>query len=81
MKFDLIDYKGKFTIIQDCDIYDDYYDIKVGEIDYENAILQAESRVERAMYYGVPAYVGRCEHVNDVYERFYEIYNSEIGLR
>lgn len=80
MKFDLINYKGKFTIIQDKELYDEYYDEKVGEIDFESAILQAENRVNLAMNYGVPAYVGRCEHMNDVYERFYEVSNSETGL-
>ena len=51
-EFNLIDYKGKFTIIQD---YVDGLDYPVGKITNIQAIAEAETRKARARYYGVPA--------------------------
>jgi hypothetical protein len=64
MKFYLIDYKGKFDIICD-DICDE--ELEVGTITKEQAIKDKDWRKESATYYGVPAYIGKDEELNKIY--------------
>lgn len=66
--FDLVDYKGKFTIIQDKDYANDGLDLIVGEITKEQAIADAKWRNEDAEYYGIPAYIGEDKELRKVYE-------------
>ena len=56
--YNLIDYKGKATIIQDKDRLDEF-DFVVGEITHEDAIKEALTRRKDSIYYGIPAYVGK----------------------
>lgn len=65
--YDLIDYKGKFDIIQDKHHNDESWDFIVGEITHEEAIAQAEHRVEACNYYGIPAYIGKDEELRKIY--------------
>lgn len=67
MKFNLIDYKGKWDIIQDKDIEYDFDDV-VGEITKEEAIKQAKERKKACLYFGIPAYVGRDKKLKQIYE-------------
>jgi hypothetical protein len=62
--FNLEDYKGKFNIIRD--VLEDY-SLSVGAITKEEAINQAEYRKEKALYYGVPAYIGKDKDLNKIY--------------
>lgn len=70
--FDLMDYKGKYTIIQDKDLFneDDPMDIAVGEISKENAIAEAPERLEACQYYGIPPYVGEDKELSEIYKLF-----------
>lgn len=65
-EFYLVDYKGKFDII--CDELDEDWDIEVGKISRENAIKEAKGRKESALYYGVPAYIGKDKELMEVYK-------------
>lgn len=65
--FNLIDYKGKFTIIMDKGREDDL-DYIVGEISLEDAIKECPERIGDAMYYGVPAYLGDNEELRRIYK-------------
>ena len=65
--YDLIDYKGKCTIIQDKDMFEDYGDIIVGEITHEEAIKQAPRRIENSIYYGIPAIITADEDLLKAY--------------
>ena len=71
MMLNLIDYKGKFDIIQDKDI-EDGLDIVVGEISEEEAIKQAKGRVDCAIYYGVPAIITNNQNLKDIYQKLYD---------
>ena len=64
-EFNLIDYKGKFTIIQD---YVDGLDYPVGKITNIQAIAEAETRKARARYYGVPAYIGEDKELKKIFK-------------
>ena len=66
--YNLIDYKGKYTIIQDKDIENDY-DIIDGEITHEEAIKQAKQRKEACLYYGIPAYIGEDKELRKIYDK------------
>ena len=66
MKYNLIDYKGKFTIIQDKG-YEGWYDSVVGEITHEQAVKDVDWRSPDSIYYGVPAYVGSNEELKKLY--------------
>ena len=63
-EFYLITYKGKFDII--CDELDDM-DYEVGKISREQAIKEANIRKEAALYYGVPAYIGKDKELKRIY--------------
>ena len=65
--FNLIDYKGKYTIIQDMDIDLDG-DIVVGTISKEDAIDEATERIEACRYYGIPAYIGEDKVLGEIYD-------------
>ena len=64
--FNLLDYKGKFTIIQDKNLTD-AFDVIVGTIDLNTAVEEAEWRKENSLYYGIPAYVGKHVLLNRIY--------------
>ncbi len=61
----LVDYKGKFTIIQD-ELHE--LDNEVGKISKSEAILQAKERRNLADYYGVPAYIGENKILKKLYK-------------
>ena len=65
--FLLIDYKGKFTIIFDKGKEDDF-DVVVGEISKEQAILDAKWRIEVSEYYGIPAIITEDEDLLKAYD-------------
>ena len=65
--YNLIDYKGKYTVIQDNDIKYDC-DIIDGEITHEQAIEQAKQRKEACLYYGIPAYIGSNKELRKIYK-------------
>lgn len=67
--YNLIDYKGKFDIIQDKDYPEDEWgmDIITGEITHEEATKNTEERKEAARYYGVPAYIGSDPELLKIY--------------
>lgn len=69
--YDLIDYKGKFDIIQDKDLFDEVWDVKDGEISHEQAMLEIKNRLPNALYYGVPAYIGKNEELKKIRDDFY----------
>lgn len=62
----LIDYKGKFTIA--CDKLSEL-GYKVGTITRKELIKQAENRKVLADYYGVPAYIGNDEELNNIFSK------------
>lgn len=62
----LVDYKGKFTIgVDEYDTWDD----PVGEIPRKQFINELDWRVLDADYYGVPAYVGKDERINEIIKK------------
>ena len=67
MKFKLVDYKGKHYIIQD-KLYD--LDYEIGEIEKEKAIdkIFSEIHISNCKYYGIPAYIGKDEDMNNIYK-------------
>lgn len=67
--FNLIDYKGKFSIIQDKGKEDDF-DIIIGEITKEQALEKSfiDTQKESALYYGVPAYLGNDPELREVFK-------------
>jgi hypothetical protein len=67
--YDLIDYKGKFTIIQDKNRIDKTWDYVVGEISHENALLEIPNRIDAADYYGVPVYIGKNKELNNLIDK------------
>jgi hypothetical protein len=75
--YDLIDYKGKFDIIQDKTLLDDEWDVVVGEISHAKVLEQLEARVEFAIYYGVPAYVGDNKEINDLIIKYVREYKQQ----
>jgi len=76
-KYDLIDYKGKFDIIQDKDQLDDTFDYVVGEITHEQAVKEIEARVEFALHYGVPTYLGKNEELNNLIDKYVLEYRKQ----
>lgn len=77
--FHLINYKGKFNIIQDKELLDEPWDVVVGEIDLATAIKQSEDRARLAMYYGVPCYIGKNKKLNKAIEKSIEKIANETG--
>ena len=65
--FNLIDYKGKTDFIQDKDCID-FEDTIVGEITLEEAKQQLKVRMEEAIYYGIPVYIGKNKELLDLIE-------------
>ena len=65
--YNLIDYKSKYTTIQDKDI-EFPFDYIVGEITHEEAIKQVKQRKEACLYYGIQAYVGRDKELRKIYD-------------
>ncbi len=65
MKYNLIDYKGKYCIIQDID-YIDELDIKIGEIKDEDITdTFLKEHIESCLYYGIPAYIGSNKELHN----------------
>lgn len=69
--YNLIDYKGKYTIIQDMDMLSDFDD-PVGSISHENAIKEAPERFKASLYYGIPAYIGKNKELLEIFKKLYE---------
>jgi len=68
-KFNTIDYKGKYFIIQDKDIDDEYgMDFVNGEITKKAAISIAEGHKENCRYYGIPPYIGKDKDLKKIYK-------------
>ena len=65
--YNLIDYKSKYTTIQDKDI-EFPFDYIVGEITHKEAIEQAKDRKKACLYYGISAYVGRDKELKKIYD-------------
>ncbi|HRF70618.1 MAG TPA: hypothetical protein PKV66_04235 [Candidatus Pelethenecus sp.] len=70
----LIDYKGKWFVLQDKGIPDPQeLDIIINEVesgDLDNDWL--EEHVENSMYYGIPAYIGEDKILNERIKTIYE---------
>jgi len=64
-RFYLIDYKEKFTVIVD-KLYE--LDYAVGTISKEQAIKEADKRLELADRFGVAAYIGDDKDLKKVYK-------------
>ena len=64
--YNLIDYKGKYTTIQDKDI-EFPFDYIVGEITHKEAIEQAKQRKKACLYYGIPAIITKNKELNKLY--------------
>lgn len=71
----LIDYKGKWEIIQD-KIEEDY-DIVVGYIEEQDITDDyLENHVTSCIYYGIPPYIGSDEKLKDRINKLLETYNN-----
>lgn len=69
-KFNTIDYKGKYYIIQDKEIQDDM-DIIIGEISKDSALDPDYilNHKENCCYYGIPCYSGKDEEMLKAYKQ------------
>ncbi len=76
--YDLIDYKGKFDIIQDKDLKDSL-DVVSGEISKEHALREANIRTQFAIYYGVPAYLGKDKELLEKYNFYRDRYEDNTN--
>ncbi len=65
-EFFLVDYKGKYTVIQD-KLWDD--DVCIGLISKDQAIKQAKERLDDCRYYGIPAYIGQDKDLLEKYKQ------------
>ena len=65
--YNLIDYKSKYTTIQDKDI-EFPFDYIVGEITRKEAIEQAKDRKKACLYYGIPTYIGEDKELRKIYD-------------
>ena len=76
--YDLIDYKGKFDIIQDPSLFiDDPMEYKCGEISKEDVFRQLPQRHDNSRYYGVPCYIGTDSEILRVVELLDKEYENK----
>lgn len=77
--FNLVDYKGKYSIVQDKDMEDELgMDVIVGEISREDVIKEVYERCEACLYYGIPAILTKDKELHDLYEKVMnEIYEKQ----
>ena len=67
MLINKIDYKGKWFVLQDLDIEDEYgMDFIIDQIESDN-LTESEliEHIENCNYYGIPAYIGNNEKLID----------------
>ena len=66
-KFYLLDYKGKWFVIQDKEdeMFPTYEVVNRQKILQKEFIEQHKSQCE---YYGIPAYIGKDEELNKIYK-------------
>jgi hypothetical protein len=75
MKIIAIDYKGKYFTLQDEDIVLDYMDYPLPYIDVESIISDYDNlreHVKSCQYYGIPAYHGSNEEINNKINEIYK---------
>lgn len=59
-----MDYKGKWFVLQDADIPDDFADVRP-EINLDWVMGEGlKEHVENCLYYGIPAYLGKDKELN-----------------
>jgi len=68
-KFNRIDYKGKYFIIEDKNMYD-AMDFIVGTIEKSETLKEdfIINHKENCRYYGIPPYIGKDKDLNKIYK-------------
>ena len=69
-KFTLLDYKGKYYVIQDKDYELEYMDYSIGEISKKEVLRPEFIKNHKAncRYYGIPCYYGQDKDMLKVYK-------------
>ena len=77
MTYKLVDYKGKYYVIQDRIDPDDWFDIECGEITDEQLTDEfLKGHVAECLYFGIPAYSGDNKELQGRIDTFYEELNK-----
>ena len=76
-EFKMIDYKGKYFVLQD-EIFDDGFDYEIGTIK-EDKITDAylKDHIDACIYYGIPAYIGDDKKLKGRVNKLYEEYEKQ----
>lgn len=79
MKINLLDYKGKHYIYQDADIFLDGMDWVEDTIDDVNNVTDEDYKEHywTSRYYGIPAYIGKDERLNELDKKYELEYNEQ----
>lgn len=76
MKYKMIDYKGKYFILQD-KVHDECYDFEIGEMEDEEITDEfLHQHVLDCIYYGIPAYIGENKELAAKIDALYKKYEE-----
>lgn len=70
MLLDMIDYKGKYFVLQDKESFNEDWDFIIGVMSKEEASKKDFIKDHKANceYYGIPAYIGKDKDLKKLYE-------------
>ena len=77
MKYQQLDYKGKYFVLQDSEAELDHMDYPIGEMDDKeitDGFLQGH--VQNCRYYGIPAYFGKNKDLHRRIDKLHEVYEE-----